>query len=81
MLSDTGAIIKTLTFDGAAPNIAIAKQLGSDIPNNPTFSHPKTNEPIHIFLDAAHMLKLVRNTLGDLKYISIYKNILHYIMN
>jgi len=68
MLSDTGAIIKTLTFDGATPNIAMAKQLGADIPNNPTFNHPITNEPIHIFLDTAHMLKLVRNTLGDLKY-------------
>ncbi|KAF0747034.1 THAP domain-containing protein 9 [Aphis craccivora] len=62
MLSDTGAIIKTLTIDGAAPNIAMAKQLGADISNNPTFNHPITNEPIHIFLDAAHMLKLVRNT-------------------
>jgi len=32
------------------------------------------NEPIYIFWDAAHMLKLVRNTLGDKKVLINDKN-------
>lgn len=31
------------------------------------FPHPSTQEKIHIIFYACHMLKLVRNTLGDLK--------------
>jgi len=34
------------------------------------FQHPETKEKVHILLDAAHMLKLCRNTLGDWKTIN-----------
>jgi len=64
-LNDTGVIIKSLTFDGAASNISMVKILGANLPTKPSFKHPNTQEDVHIFLDAAHMLKLVRNTLGD----------------
>lgn len=63
---DTGAIVKTLTFDGAASNISMAKYLGADLYKSlPWFPHPVTQEEICIFLDPAHMVKFIRNTLGD----------------
>lgn len=44
----------------------MAKHLGADLINQISwFSHPSTEEEISIFLDPAHMLKLVRNTIGD----------------
>jgi len=44
----------------------MAKHLGADIINQISwFPHPSTKEEICIFLDPAHMLKLVRNTIGD----------------
>jgi len=50
-LNDVGAIIKTLTFDGAASNISMAKYLRVDLNSSiePTFQHPSTLENIHIF--------------------------------
>lgn len=71
-ISDTGAFDRTLTFDGIAANFSMAHFLGADLSvhsNNTFFKHPVTNYNIHIFLDAAHMSKLVRNTLGDWKEI------------
>lgn len=63
---DTGAIVKTLTFDGAASNVSVARYLKTDLYKSvPWFPHPVTQEDICIFLDPAHMVKLVRNTLGD----------------
>lgn len=37
------------------------------------FPHPETKEKIFAFLDPCHMLKLVRNVIGDLKNI-VYRN-------
>lgn len=73
---DTGIVVKSLTFDGAAANISMSKYLGAQLSISdlkPYFNHPVTKEKIHILLDAAHMLKLCRNTLGDWK-ILIDKN-------
>lgn len=65
-IHETGAIVKTLTFDGAASNISMARNLGADLYKETSwFLHPVTNEEVCIFLDPAHMVKLVRNTLGD----------------
>jgi len=65
-IHETGAIVKTLTFDGAASNISMARHLGADLHNQiSSFLHPVTKEDVCIFLDPAHMLKLVRNTIGD----------------
>jgi len=46
-------------------NICMVKTFGANLPTKPSFKHPSTQEEVHIFLDAAHMLRLVRNTLGD----------------
>lgn len=65
-IHETGAVVKTLTFDGAASNISMARHLGADLNKQISwFPHPSTNEEICVFLDPAHMLKLVRNTIGD----------------
>jgi len=67
-LQETGIIIKSLTFDGAANNLAIANVLGASLyyPDlKPYFKHPVTQDTVHIILDPCHMVKLLRNTLGD----------------
>lgn len=44
----------------------MARYLKTDLYKSvPWFPHPVTKEDICIFLDQAHMVKLVRNTLGD----------------
>ena len=62
-------VVTALTLDGAALNMSMAKILGCELqPSKPLktwFPHPITSEPVYIFLDICHMLKLFRNTLGD----------------
>jgi hypothetical protein len=63
----TGAVV-SLTFDGAAANVSMVKDLGDDLsPFNlkSTFLNSITNEPIFIFIDMCHVIKLLRNALGD----------------
>lgn len=67
-LETTGIVIKSLTFDGCASNMAMAHLLGANLhfPDvRPYFLNPSSNEKIFVMLDACHMVKLVRNTLGD----------------
>lgn len=56
-----------LTFDGCPSNLTMAKKLGCKLQineqMNTTFEHPTTKQPIAIFLDACHMIKLIRNCL------------------
>jgi hypothetical protein len=69
-LHSVGVSVESLTFDGAASNIAMVKQLGCDLDVNNMksyFNHPVTELPVRVFLDPYHMLKLVRNSLGDMK--------------
>lgn len=64
----TGAVIKSITFDGASTNISAANILGARLswPNiKPYILHPETGDKIYILLDPCHMIKLCRNTLGD----------------
>lgn len=64
LVEDAGVHIKAITFDGCPANITMAKKLGCnfDINNlNPTFKNPCNNSKIAVFLDPAHMVKLVRN--------------------
>lgn len=69
-LHSVGIRVESLTFDGASSNVAMVKQLGCDFDTNNMkshFSHPITESPVRVFLDPYHMLKLVRNALGDMK--------------
>lgn len=57
--------INPLTFDVASANTSMVSTLGANLNNSPQkIINPNTNEPIYIFLDTAHMIKLVRNAWG-----------------
>lgn len=65
-------IVTSITFDGAASNISMAKFLGANLNNSHLqthFPHPITGEKVYIFLDACHMVKLIRNCFGTKKYL------------
>lgn len=68
---ESGVKVLSVTFDGAASNMTMASALGcnfTDAKNLKTwFAHPKTKEPVYIFLDPCHMIKLVRNCLASQK--------------
>ena len=68
-LHDVGIDIISLICDGPSCHFAMLRALGAhlNLPNiRPYFLHPLDKQKkIHIFLDVCHMLKLIRNTLGD----------------
>ncbi|CAH0558772.1 unnamed protein product [Brassicogethes aeneus] len=68
-IAESGVIVTSLTFDGAPTNLSMAEKLGanfSDPKNLKTdFPHPTLNYAIFIYLDACHMVKLVRNCFGS----------------
>ncbi|XP_059474657.1 uncharacterized protein LOC132196191 isoform X1 [Neocloeon triangulifer] len=71
-LENLGVQIESVTFDGAASNITMASVLGANLDSfeklNPTFPNPADpTRNVNVLLDAVHMLKLLRNTLGDKK--------------
>lgn len=70
-LNEVNLRITSVTFDGAASNLNMASHLGADFSNPQSlkthFEHPVTKEKVLIFLDPCHMLKLLRNCLGDSK--------------
>lgn len=58
-----------LTLDGYSTNLSTIRKLGCS--TNPDdlvtyFPHPSTADPIHVFVDGCHALKLVRNQFCDL---------------
>jgi hypothetical protein len=68
MVNDCGAKIVALTFDGTVTNFSVGRILGAKLrPPDivPWFLHPFSKERVHIFLDACHMVKLIRNTLCE----------------
>lgn len=70
-VTQSGVQVIALTFDGHSSNIAMGRELSADISiNGAEFEHPTENHKVHIFLDASHMLKLIRNCLAS-------KRILH----
>ena len=68
-LSDACIKVASVTCDGPSCHFTMLKALGANL--NPRdlrayFSHPsKPGSNIRVFLDVCHMLKLVRNTLGE----------------
>ena len=72
-LHESGVKVVSLICDGPSVNLATLKALGVKlVPGQLTtyFIHPSTPScRVHVFLDVCHMLKLVRNTLGDLKFL------------
>ncbi|KAK3917587.1 LOW QUALITY PROTEIN: DNA transposase [Frankliniella fusca] len=69
-LHETGVTIASLTFDGNAANLTMTECLGANLEPlsanwQPWFKHPCTDAKVFIVLDAAHMIKLWRNILGN----------------
>lgn len=71
LVHDTCVKVVSITFDGAAANLTMAKNLGCQFdtgrPLKTSFPHPITGEYISVFLDPWHMIKLVRNTFWENK--------------
>ncbi|CAB3238852.1 unnamed protein product [Arctia plantaginis] len=70
---DAGIEVASMTFDGCPSNIAMSRELGCLFEHQyqgqlkTSFPHPTTSEPVSIFLDPCHMIKLIRNTLENKK--------------
>lgn len=65
---EVGIRVVSLTCDGPPVNLTMANLLGCrlDHKNLKTFfKHPSTNDDVVFILDPCHMVKLVRNTLGE----------------
>lgn len=66
-----GVQIRSVTFDGCKSNIATMKMLGCEIDNaeniKTNFRHPSADYDVVVFLDACHMVKLMRNTFESKK--------------
>jgi len=78
----TNANCVSLTCDGPSAHFTMLRELGAclDFENvSPSFSHPSdTSKEVNIFLDAAHMLKLIRNCFGSEKVLYSVTGALHY---
>lgn len=71
-LTNVGVNITNIVCDGLQTNLSVVQELGCSFsPDNfkTFFTNPGNNSKIYFLLDACHMLKLVRNALGDLKVI------------
>ncbi len=68
-LHDVGVKVISLTCDGPSCHLSMLSTLGATLkPFNmiPYFPHPQNKkEKMYVLLDICHMLKLVRNTLGE----------------
>lgn len=66
-LHENNINVVSTTFDGDESNQRTCKILGAnfDFTNRlkfePFFLHPVTSNPVYVFFDACHMLKLIRN--------------------
>ena len=69
-VEQTGVTVVSLTFDGAASNITCARKLGAKLDIDDLQPYFNLNgRPILVFYDACHMIKLIRNLLGEKKFI------------
>lgn len=66
-LAEIGIVVVSITFDGLPANLAMCKVLGANFDAEEAYILDPTNRDhrIYITLDAAHMLKLIRNCLGS----------------
>ena len=68
-LHDIGVKVVSLTCDGPSCHFTMNNELGASLRPDclrTHFKHPcEAQSDIYVFLDICHMLKLVRNTIGD----------------
>lgn len=68
MLHEHGADVRAVVLDGCYANQKSVKLLGAklDFDNfEPSFRHPISCDKVSVIFDPCHMLKLMRNLLGD----------------
>ena len=78
-LSNSGLKVRAFVTDGMQANMTMFHHLGVEnldpnriqLPKDNYFFRPSTNEKVFLLLDVVHMLKLLRNLLGDEK--TLYK--------
>lgn len=71
-IRNCGVRVLNITFDGLNSNSTMCETLGATFKLNdwkPFFKLPGDNNNIYIIFDPSHMLKLMRNCLGNKKYI------------
>lgn len=70
-LHKTGVVLASFTIDGHASNLSAVQKLGADLQTDkPYFANPyEENIKVFVFLDAPHMIKLIRNCLDRLKIV------------
>lgn len=69
-LTDIGIRVVNITADGLITNLAAFEILGADLHSENLvnyFINPSDGNKVYIYLDAPHMIKLVRSCLGDKK--------------
>lgn len=68
-VTEAGAEISGVTFDGAANNVTLARLLGAEFDISKSefcFTIGDNQTKIPLFLDVCHMIKLIRNTFAEL---------------
>ena len=75
-LTEKGAEVHALVFDGASENLAMATKLGCNVKElDGPFDHPtKPGDKMQIILDICHMLKLAINAFADMKVFNTPSN-------
>lgn len=70
-VSETGLKLIGMTFDGDPTNISTVRLLGAKFNDDKPYIYDpiEVDRKIHIFLDAAHTIKLARNTLGNKEFL------------
>jgi len=74
LFNETGTHLNSLTFDGAYVNKTMCTKLNASFKYESltsSITNVINKEPIFLFLDPCHMIKLVRNTFGDKQ---VFKN-------
>jgi len=83
-LAEKSINVVGVTFDGDPGHKTACQNLGANLNWNdrenfkPYFKHPLTNEPVYIFYDACHCLKLCRNYLALKGPLLIGKNFIDW---
>lgn len=70
LVDDCGVVVRSMTFDGAGPNLTCCRILGANLNIGPLFqpwfTHPcHSEERVFVLIDPSHALKFIRNVVGD----------------
>lgn len=72
-LYSVGVNVVSVTLDGPVEHFATMRELGATfdiLEPKPFFCHPCNKEKVFVIFDPCHMLKLMRNCLGEYKHLT-----------